>query len=138
MEGAAIECLMRHGRCRLGLAFAVIGLSLAVGVSAEQASRKANPSGLNSSTLEEGRAFLGSNELERARMSFEKALARDPASAEGHYLMGMVAERQKDLPAAATSYASAVRYAPTMATAHDRLGFVLGQLGRTDEALRAF
>src|SRR5215212_5655356 len=69
--------------------------------------------------------------LERARVSLDAVLARDPESAEAQYLLGVIAERRKDLTAAAASYQLAIRYAPTMAKARDRLGFVLGQLGRT-------
>src|SRR6185369_14735939 len=51
---------------------------------------------------------------------------------------GLVREREKDFPAAAAAYAKAIEYAPRMAEAHDRLGFVLGQQGRTGEALLEF
>src|SRR5918993_3838482 len=72
-------------------------------------------------TLAQGRAFLQANDLERARASVEAVLTSNPASAEAHYLLGMIAERQKDLAAAAAAYQMAIQYAPTKAEAHDRL-----------------
>ena len=89
----------------------------------------------SSRLLAESRAFLNANDLERARAGIEKVLARDPASGDAHYLLGLLAERQKDLEAAAASYARAIQYAPRMAEAHDRLGFVRGQQGRTSDAI---
>ena len=54
------------------------------------------------------------------------------------YQAGLARERDKDWNAAAAAYSEALRLAPGMAEAHDRLGYVLGQLGRTDEALDEF
>jgi tetratricopeptide (TPR) repeat protein len=62
------------------------------------------------------------------------ALARARALLEA----GLVREREKDFPAAAAAYTEAIEYAPRLAEAHDRLGFVLGQQGRTQEALLQF
>ena len=87
--------------------------------------RTASPPNL--SALRQGRALLEANDLERARSLIEAALARDPASADAHFLLGLVCERQKDLAAAATAYARAIEFAPRMAEAYDRLGFVRGQ-----------
>ena len=90
------------------------------------------------SPLKQGRASLEAGDLPRARGYIEAALARDPASAEAHFLLGLVREREKDFPAAAAAYTKAIEYAPRMAEAHDRLGFVLGQQGRTRDALLQF
>ncbi len=64
-----------------------------------------------SPALTQARALLEANDLERARSLIEAALARDPASAEAHFLKGLVCERQKDLAAAAGAYAKAIEYA---------------------------
>jgi Tfp pilus assembly protein PilF len=111
-------------------------LALSVTLAAQEAPRRADTR--RPALVEQGLAFLKSNDLDRARGSFEKALARNPTSGEIHYLLGVVDERRKDLAAAAASYASAIRYEPAMAKAHDRLGFLYGQLGRTEEAVREF
>ena len=51
---------------------------------------------------------------------------------------GLAQEKAGDLAAAAESYRAALRAAPRFAEAHDRLGFVLGQQGRTEEAIAEF
>src|SRR5258706_406187 len=106
-------------------AFALILLWVSA-VAFGQVAGRANPAAAEStrSILNEGLAFLRANELDRARTSFETALARDPTFAEAHYQLGIIAERRRDLSAAASSYGSAVRYAPAMAKAHDRPGSV--------------
>ena len=90
------------------------------------------------SALKQAQAWLDAGDLNRARSQIEAVLARDAASAEAHFLMGLLCERLKDFTAAATAYATAIGYAPRMAQARDRLGFVLGQQGKTAEALRQF
>jgi Tfp pilus assembly protein PilF len=59
-------------------------------------------------------------------------------SARAHLLRGAALEREGQLEPAAGEYRAAVALAPKMAEAHDRLGFVLGLLGRTAEALDEF
>jgi tetratricopeptide (TPR) repeat protein len=51
---------------------------------------------------------------------------------------GRALEAKNDLPGALEAYQRAVAAAPGDAVARDRLGFVLGRLGRTGEALAAF
>ena len=88
--------------------------------------------------LKQGRALLEANDIARAQSYIDAALQRDPASAEAHFLLGLLKERQKDLPAAAAAYVKTIGYAPQMAEARDRLGFVLGQQGQTREAITRF
>src|SRR5919109_2037110 len=88
--------------------------------------------------IAEARKLLAANELTSARARLEAALAENAASPEAHYLLGVTAEGQNDLSAASSPYQNALRLDPTLAHAHDRLGFVLGRLGRTIEALAAF
>jgi Tfp pilus assembly protein PilF len=103
---------MRQGHRWRVRALPTILLCLAVNIQPQTTARKPTPAvcALNRPTLGEGRAFLKSNELERARASFGAVLARDPACAEAHDLTGLVTERRKD-PAAA---------APRLRPAHDR------------------
>jgi tetratricopeptide (TPR) repeat protein len=54
----------------------------------------------------------------------------DRASAEAAYRQGLAAEKENDLNAARSGYESAVRLDPSMAVAHDRLGFVLARHAR--------
>ena len=59
-------------------------------------------------------------------------------SAESHYAKGVLLEQQRNFTAAAAAYEEAIGRSPGLAKAHDRLGFVHGQLGRTVEALAQF
>ena len=79
--------------------------------------------------LRQTRADLKADRVEQARASAEKAAAQQPESSEAQYLLGLIHERQEDLPSAATAYGNAIRLAPLLAEAHDRLGFVLGKQG---------
>src|SRR5436309_13412221 len=60
----------------------------------------------------------------------------DPARA--HYDRGLDFERQQKLDEAAAEYRAALARTPSLAEAHDRLGFVLGAQGHTAEAIAEF
>lgn len=79
-------------------------------------------SGRAAAALADGWTRLQAGQLKEAKASFEAALAQDPASAEAHYLLGFVFEREKELQSAVSSYETAIRYAPDLAEARDRLG----------------
>ncbi|HET7295412.1 MAG TPA: tetratricopeptide repeat protein, partial [Vicinamibacteria bacterium] len=64
--------------------------------------------------------------------------AAQPSPARARFEEGQRRERAGDLAGAEAAYRETLRLAPRMAGAHDRLGFVLGQLGRTREALDEF
>src|SRR5688500_7644331 len=112
-------------------AMACLLLSCASGVLAQAPAPRTPRSPTVLSALEQGKAFLDADDLERARAQFEAVLSRDPASADAQFLLGVVHERRKDFSAAARLYTAAIGAAPRMAEAHDRLGFVLGQQGQT-------
>src|SRR3954465_1572001 len=57
------------------------------------------------------------------------------AAARIEYGRGTALEAKSELDAAEKAYRAAIEKDPAMAAAHDRLGFVLGKLGRTDEAI---
>src|SRR4051812_47134879 len=59
-------------------------------------------------------------------------------SARALFLLGQTKERTKDLAGAADAYERALQRSPDLAAAHDRLGYVRGQLGQTDAALEHF
>ena len=69
----------------------------------------------------EGAKLLQLNEVEAARTKLEAALKLDPGSANAHYLLGVAFEGQQDFAAAIAAFRDALRYAPKMAEAHDRL-----------------
>src|SRR5678815_1318494 len=64
--------------------------------------------------------------------------AQGTASARAHYSRGTALEAQHDLAGAEAEYRAALETDPAMAGAHDRLGFVLGKLGRTADAIAEF
>src|SRR5215208_8254921 len=71
----------------------------------------------------------------------EAQASRPPASDESArslYLLGELNEKKHDLAAAAEAYERALQQSPELAVAHDRLGFVRGQLGQTDVAIHHF
>src|SRR6187455_2122506 len=86
----------------------------------------------------EGIALLQQNRPADARVRFERALALDPASADAHYMLGWLREQERDFAGASAQYEAARSAAPARAAIHDRLGFVQGELGRTDRAIEEF
>ena len=54
------------------------------------------------------------------------------------FARGVELERQRNWSGAAAAFEAALEHAPDMARACDRLGFALGQLGRTAEAISRF
>src|SRR5688500_10975787 len=89
-------------------------------------------------TLDAAQKLIEMGKLTEARAAIDAALQRDPGSARAHYLLGMLNERRRDLPAAAAAYERAIQYSPRLTVAHNRLGFVRGQLGETDAAVDHF
>ena len=75
---------------------AVIAFVLFVS-GAEAQSRPPESKPAISEALAGARTLLAANDLAGARTKLEAALAQNPTSAEAHYLLGMIAERQKDL-----------------------------------------
>src|SRR5829696_5373745 len=62
----------------------------------------------------------------------------DAAAATGLFARGVDLERTGDWAGAAAAFEGALQRDPAMARACDRLGFALGQLGRTAEAIARF
>src|SRR5512133_1013661 len=111
---------MRHaGAWRVWVIAPVLLWNAASAYSGQTASRRPTVSAEVARALAAGRAQLEAHDLERASASVDAALARDPTSADAHYLLGLVAERRKDLTGAAASFSKAIQYAPLMAEAHD-------------------
>jgi Tfp pilus assembly protein PilF len=79
--------------------------------------------------------FIEDGQLGRARAALEQAVRHDPASAKARYLLGRLDEQKEDWEAAARSYEEALRLAPEMAVAHDRLGIVRGEQVRAADAI---
>src|SRR4051812_41362258 len=127
-----------RGRGRVLLLTSVLLLSPAAAFPWQSAPQSRGAVGGRSVAASQVRALIAAGNIDGARAAAEALIASDPHSADGHYLLGLVAERQKDLNLAAQSFGEAISIAPGMAEAHDRLGFVLGERGRTTEALNEF
>src|SRR2546425_4739585 len=86
----------------------------------------------------EARRLLEAGRSEEARAAIEGHLAQVPADADACYLLRVVHERRRDPAAAPPAYETALGHDPKLAEAHDRLGFLLGQAGKTAEAIGPF
>lgn len=87
-----------------------------------------------------GRLYASRGQLDKARASFEQAF-NNPFYGMPYislYNLGLVYEKQNDLPSALRQYEEAVRLQPAYGIAHYRMGLVLETMGRTDEARRAY
>lgn len=70
-----------------------------------------------------------------AREPLRRALARDDASAEGHYLLGLVSRDAQDFDGALVSLERAVRLAPSLVAAREELADLYRERGRDAEEL---
>ena len=119
---------------RAAIASTLFGLAADALLSSQKPERRTAPP---LDPVTQGQAFLDGGDLTRAAASLEAAIKRNPASADAHYVLGLVRERQRDQAAAAHGPGRHSLRA-NMAEAHDRLGFVLGEQGgrRSDRAIR--
>jgi tetratricopeptide (TPR) repeat protein len=84
---------------------------------------------------------LGAKDAEyrrKARAEFHKMLAVNPQVADAHHALGEVAFLERDFAGAAASFRTAVKLAPSHATAWHDLGAALLELQRHAEAAEAF
>ena len=73
-----------------------------------------------------------------ARESLLQSLRRKSDFAASHALLGKIALREGDLPAAATAFEQAIRYRPDLKQAHLQLAQTYRKLGRAADAQREF
>ena len=73
------------------------------------------------SLIDQGRAAMSRNDADAAATLFEKAVAQNPKSAEAHYLLGTVLEKQGDKKTAAQEYQAALTLASGFAPARQAL-----------------
>ena len=84
-----------------------------------------------------GRAALSTNPLsyDEVRASFMRVLGFDPNLWEAHFGLGLVARKQEDFPAAASSFRRALELAPGQPDVLHELGVALLASGSQSEAL---
>lgn len=85
-----------------------------------------------------GRLLRHLGRLREARSAFAQACALDPASAPAHFLAGVAAQDDRDLPAAVAAYRLALSCDPDLARASVNLGIVLQDLGDLTGAKTAY
>src|SRR5712692_3486322 len=98
---------------------ALCSLLLATSARA-QGARRATPLSPAEAAVKEGIALLEQDRVPEARERFERAVALDPGSADGHYMLGWLREQSRDLEGAASEYEAALAHAPGRAAIHDR------------------
>jgi tetratricopeptide (TPR) repeat protein len=75
--------------------------------------------------------------LDRAARLYEQALESEPAEADAHHLLGVIAHQRGDHVAAVERIRRALTFDETNAAYHSNLGVAYRSLGRTAEALTA-
>jgi len=88
--------------------------------------------------MAEGRARFDANDLVRAQLLFEDVLELDPDHADALHFLGLTGHRVRDLGFAMEYLERAIQARPSDAVAHNNLGSILVQLGRTEEAATFF
>jgi len=84
------------------------------------------------------RAYMGQEQLDKARVALDEADAVNPDNAEVYYYRGVLAAHRKDYKAAAESLEKATKLAPDHAYAHYHAGLAYNILKRPDKMLEHF
>lgn len=79
--------------------------------------------------------LLAEGRVGEASQMTDRALAADPQYTQAHFLLGMIATRQRDWDAAAKHFADAVRLTPTLLDARQSLAVALLSAGRAADAV---
>jgi len=82
--------------------------------------------------------FFNQEKTDVAVEELRSMLARNPASAEAHYYLGVIAGRRGQVEEAVGHYQDALRIDPRYAEPFDKLGSILMRQGRIDEAMNQF
>ncbi|MBI5877126.1 MAG: rhomboid family intramembrane serine protease [Chloroflexi bacterium] len=85
-----------------------------------------------------GETYYWDDRTDEAALQFQQALERDPALADAHYYLGLIAIGRNDLAGAARSFEASVRGDPSDASAQFNLGLCYEQLTRSADARAAY
>ena len=88
--------------------------------------------------LQTGVQMLQQGRVQEAWNTFHEVLRRDPRSAAGHHMVGLIALQSGQLEAGVQSLQRSIALDPTDPAAYSNLANGLRDLGRTDEALQAY
>ncbi len=84
------------------------------------------------------RALVADGQVERAQLTLQKLVEKNPGDAKLLDALGSVEAQQDKYDAAENEFNEAIRLAPAFADPHIHLGIVLAAKGRTDAALENF
>ncbi|NOZ50185.1 MAG: tetratricopeptide repeat protein [Chloroflexi bacterium] len=84
-----------------------------------------------------GSVYLQMGEIEKARQRFAHSLELDPSYNDTYLRLAQLESRQQNWQAALDAYTRAAQLAPKDVRGYSGRGYVLAQLGRTDEAIAA-
>jgi tetratricopeptide (TPR) repeat protein len=84
--------------------------------------------------MEKGKALIEAGDYKMARLEFKNALQIDPKLVEAHYLLGMVALKEKDFKAAMGSLNKAVSLDPNHLSSHLELAKIYAAANQLDKA----
>jgi predicted O-linked N-acetylglucosamine transferase (SPINDLY family) len=86
----------------------------------------------------EGLRLLRGGDFSGSECALREALALDPGSSDGWYLLGRACQELGKLEDAVTAHERALLLNPGLAEAHNNLGMVLRKLGRVGEAIISY
>jgi tetratricopeptide (TPR) repeat protein len=86
----------------------------------------------------ESRQEIPAAEIEAATAALQKAVARNPGNVRARILLASVHDQRQDYAAAEEELSAALQRVPNNALVHLRLGIVLREQGKLQEALREF
>jgi chemotaxis protein methyltransferase CheR len=88
--------------------------------------------------LAAGRTAADNGEYEEAAAQYQKALEREPLSAEAHFSMGVISEQLNNLDRAVDEYRKSIYLDDTCALAHFNLARIYHLIGRNEDASREY
>ncbi|MFY9287776.1 MAG: tetratricopeptide repeat protein [Alphaproteobacteria bacterium] len=89
-------------------------------------------------SLQRAMSLHQQGDLNQAEQIYKEVLAIEPNEPNALHLLGVVAWKRGDLPAAHSHIQKAIQLHPTVAAYHSNLAGVLRQMGMTDEAIASY
>ena len=90
------------------------------------------------SYLEKGKAYYEEGNYDKAKIEYKNVLQIDPKFAEGHYMMGLLQEKLKNIPAAFKRYQKTIVIDPLHIKAQAKLGRIYLMGSDTDRAKETY
>jgi len=113
------------------------GCALWLGLGAAEA-QKGIAAARAAKLLAKGEAQLNGGDVDGALATFSQVVKELPQDPHGYYQRGVCHERKKDAAAAEVDYRKAIKLKPSFAEAHNNLGALLQDGGKSEEAIDHF